>query len=55
MRRKSHVRCGVGENLEMNSKGYLSLLVGTLDRWNDAKQAEERERVKHVREDFRHD
>lgn len=32
--------------------GYL---VGTLDRWNDAKQAEERERVKHVREDFRHD
>lgn len=24
--------------------GYL---VGTLDRWNDAKQAEERERVKH--------
>lgn len=24
--------------------GYL---VGTLDRWNNAKQAEERERVKH--------
>lgn len=24
--------------------GYL---VGTIDRWNDAKQAEERERVKH--------
>lgn len=24
--------------------GYL---VGTLDRWNDAKQAEERDRVKH--------
>lgn len=32
--------------------GYL---VGTLDRWNDAKQAEERERVKHVREAFRYD
>ena len=32
--------------------GYL---VGTLDRWNNAKQAEERERVKHVREAFRHD
>lgn len=25
--------------------GYL---VGTIDRWNDSKQAEERERVKHV-------
>ena len=25
--------------------GYL---VGTLDRWNDAKKAEERDRVKHV-------
>lgn len=25
--------------------GYL---VGTIDRWNDAKQAEESERVKHV-------
>ena len=25
--------------------GYL---VGTTDRWNDAKQAEERERVKHL-------
>lgn len=25
--------------------GYL---VGTTDRWNDAKQAEERERVKHM-------
>lgn len=25
--------------------GYL---VGTLDRWNDAKRAEERDRVKHV-------
>ena len=29
--------------------GYL---VGTLDRWNDAKQAEERERVKHTGERF---
>lgn len=25
MRRKSHVRCGVGENLEITSKDYLSL------------------------------
>ena len=29
--------------------GYL---VGSLDRWNDAKQAEERERVKHTGERF---
>ena len=48
MRRKSHVRCGVGENLEMMSKGYLSLFVGTLERWNDGKISEERERVKHA-------
>ena len=26
--------------------GYL---VGTLEKWNNAKQAEERDRVKHVR------
>ena len=26
--------------------GYL---VGTMDKWNDAKQAEERDRVKHAR------
>jgi hypothetical protein len=25
MRRKSHVRCGAGENLEIVSKDYLSL------------------------------
>ena len=47
MRRKSHVRCGVGENLEMMSKGYLSPFVGTTDRWNDSKKSEEHERVKH--------
>jgi len=29
MRWKSHVRCGVGENLEITSKGYLSLLNET--------------------------
>lgn len=37
---------GVGEKFERIRRvtGYL---VGTLERWNDAKQAEERERVKH--------
>lgn len=28
-------------------KVYLSLLVGTLDRFNNAKRAEEKDRVKH--------
>lgn len=33
MRRKSHVRCEAGENLEITSKDYLSLLyVYTKDR-----------------------
>ena len=27
----------------------LLYLVGTIDRWNDAKQAEEHDRVKHLR------
>ena len=31
MRWKSHVRCGVGENLEMISKSYLSLLYANKD------------------------
>ena len=47
MSRKVHVRCGVGEKMEIISKSYLSLLVGTMDTWNNAKKAEERDRVKH--------
>ena len=47
MRGNSHVRCGVGEKTEIISKSYLSLFVGTTDRWNNAKQSEEHERVKH--------
>jgi|GEM_PF-6331463 len=40
-------------------KVYLSLLVGTLDRFNNAKRAEEKDRVKHEAsahfcEDIRH-
>lgn len=42
-----HVRCGAGEKQEMASNAYLSLFVGTMDKWNDAKKAEERDRVKH--------
>lgn len=30
MRGNSHVRCGVGENLEIRSKDYLSLFIVVL-------------------------
>lgn len=42
-----HVRCGAGEKQEIVSNAYLSLLVGTMDKWNNAKKAEEHDRVKH--------
>lgn len=35
---------GVGFERIRRITGYL---VGTMDKWNDAKRAEERERVKH--------
>ena len=35
---------GVGFELIRRITGYL---VGTMDKWNDAKRAEERDRVKH--------
>lgn len=38
------VGTGVGFERIRRITGYL---VGTLDRWNDAKQAEEKDRVKH--------
>ena len=34
----------VKSNSEKLGQGYL---VGTMDKWNDAKRAEERDRVKH--------
>lgn len=34
MRGNSHVRCEVGENLEITSKDYLSLLNSALNTWN---------------------
>ena len=39
-------RMGAGVRFERIRRitGYL---VGTMDRWNDAKKAEERDRVKH--------
>ena len=35
---------GVGSERIRRITGYL---VGTMDKWNDAKRAEERDRVKH--------
>ena len=35
MRGNSHVRCEVGENPEITSKDYLSLLNYALETWND--------------------
>ena len=39
---------GVGFERIRRITGYL---VGTLDKWNDAKKAEEKDRVKHGREE----
>ena len=36
---------GVGFERIRRITGYL---VGTMDKWNDAKRAEERDRVKHL-------
>ena len=38
----------LAENKFERIRRVTGYLVGTLDRWNDAKQAEERERVKHT-------
>ena len=39
----------VGEGVEFERIRRISgYLVGTLDRWNDAKKAEEKDRVKHA-------
>lgn len=37
---------GIGFERIRRITGYL---VGTIDRWNNAKRAEERDRVKHMR------
>ena len=39
----------VGEGVQFERIRRISgYLVGTLDRWNDAKKAEEKDRVKHA-------
>lgn len=44
---KKQVLVGEGQDFERIRRitGYL---VGTIDRWNNAKRAEERDRVKHT-------
>ena len=44
--KKNKENIGKGVNFERIRRitGYL---VGTMDKWNDAKKAEERDRVKH--------
>ena len=37
----------VGENVGFQSVRRITGYVGVIDRWNDAKKAEERDRVKH--------
>ena len=42
--KQSKMGAGVGFERIRRITGYL---VGTMDKWNDAKKAEERDRVKH--------
>ena len=46
-----HIKMGQGVKFERIRRitGYL---VGTLDRWNNAKKAEEKDRVKHGMGDY---
>ena len=37
----------VGNHVEFERIRRTGYLVGTMDKWNDAKKAEERDRVKH--------
>lgn len=47
MEANSKKEIGKGVNFERVRRitGYL---VGTMDKWNDAKKAEERDRIKHL-------
>ena len=44
-KRNENLGAGVGFERIRRITGYL---VGTMDKWNDSKRAEERDRVKHV-------
>lgn len=46
---KSNSKNQIGENVSFERiRRITGYLVGTLDKWNDAKKAEERDRVKHM-------
>ena len=41
-------RCTIGKDVKFERiRRITGYLVGTMDKWNDAKKAEERDRVKH--------
>ena len=41
-------RCTIGKDVKFGRiRRITGYLVGTMDKWNDAKKAEERDRVKH--------
>lgn len=41
---------GLGEGVKFERiRRITGYLVGTMDKWNDAKKAEERDRVKHIK------
>lgn len=42
-----HIHCKVNGPKFERIRRITGYLVGTIDRWNDAKQSEERDRVKH--------
>ncbi len=48
MQTKTPTRTQLGENVKFERiRRITGYLTGSLDRWNDAKQAEEHDRVKH--------
>ena len=48
MNEKKNTQATVGESVGFERiRRITGYLVGTMDKWNDAKKAEERDRVKH--------
>ncbi len=48
MNQNETVPCTAGENVGFERiRRITGYLVGTMDKWNDAKKAEEQDRVKH--------
>ena len=47
VRKEQHM--DIGNNIQFERiRRITGYLVGTMDKWNDAKKAEERDRVKHL-------